>query len=99
MILMPASVLLEQVISFIVNLETHKINAWFMSIILTTRPFPFYKGQYAVTPGRNEPCLFYVDFEDNIYVYYNLYIQTEPTIQFHDIVKSDTTLVSSLLSQ
>jgi hypothetical protein len=51
-------------------------------------------GQYAVTPGRNEPCLFYVDFEDNIYVYYNLYIQTEPSVQFQDIVKADASLVS-----
>ncbi|KAF9089875.1 integrin alpha FG-GAP repeat-containing protein 2 [Mortierella sp. AD031] len=53
----------------------------------------FGAGQYAVTPGRNEPCLFYVDFEDNIYVYYNLYIQTESTMRFQDIVKADTTLV------
>ncbi|KAF9910790.1 integrin alpha FG-GAP repeat-containing protein 2 [Linnemannia zychae] len=53
----------------------------------------FGAGQYAVTPGRNEPCLFYVDFEDNIYVYYNLYIQTEPTAQFEDMVKADTALV------
>lgn len=51
-------------------------------------------GQYAVTPGRNEPCLFYVDFEDNIYVYYNLYIQTEPSVLFQDIVKADASLVS-----
>lgn len=50
-------------------------------------------GQYAVTPGHNEPCLFYVDFEDNIYVYYNLYIQTQPLAQFQDIVKADTNLV------
>ncbi|KAF9201027.1 integrin alpha FG-GAP repeat-containing protein 2 [Haplosporangium sp. Z 27] len=53
----------------------------------------FGAGQYAVTPGRNEPCLFYVDFEDNIYVYYNLYIQTEPSIDFKDIIKADATLV------
>jgi hypothetical protein len=46
-----------------------------------------------VTPGRNEPCLFYVDFEDNIYVYYNLYIQTEPPPQFQEIVRADTDLV------
>lgn len=50
-------------------------------------------GQYAVAPGRNEPCLFYVDFEDNIYVYYNLYIQTQPSAQFQDIVKADANLV------
>ncbi|KAK3838527.1 MAG: hypothetical protein JOS17DRAFT_295279 [Linnemannia elongata] len=53
----------------------------------------FGAGQYAVTPGRNEPCLFYVDFEDNIYVYYNLYIQTEPSVLFQDIVKADASLV------
>ncbi|KAF9914531.1 integrin alpha FG-GAP repeat-containing protein 2 [Lobosporangium transversale] len=53
----------------------------------------FGAGQYAVTPGRNEPCLFYVDFEDNIYVYYNLYIQTEPFLRFHDVVKADTELI------
>ncbi|KAF9937724.1 integrin alpha FG-GAP repeat-containing protein 2, partial [Mortierella alpina] len=53
----------------------------------------FGAGQYAVTPGRNEPCLFYVDFEDNIYVYYNLYIQTEPPLQFQEIVRADADLV------
>ncbi|KAF9287869.1 integrin alpha FG-GAP repeat-containing protein 2 [Mortierella alpina] len=53
----------------------------------------FGAGQYAVTPGRNEPCLFYVDFEDNIYVYYNLYIQTEPPLQFQDIFRADADLV------
>ncbi|KAF9575385.1 integrin alpha FG-GAP repeat-containing protein 2 [Mortierella alpina] len=53
----------------------------------------FGAGQYAVTPGRNEPCLFYVDFEDNIYVYYNLYIQTEPPPQFQEIVRADADLV------
>lgn len=53
----------------------------------------FGAGQYAVTPGRNEPCLFYVDFEDNIYVYYNLYIQTEPSVKFQDILKADASLV------
>ncbi|KAG0206825.1 integrin alpha FG-GAP repeat-containing protein 2 [Mortierella sp. GBA30] len=53
----------------------------------------FGAGQYAVSPGRNEPCLFYVDFEDNIYVYYNLYIQTEPSLQFQDIVSADKSLI------
>lgn len=55
----------------------------------------FGAGQYAVTPGRNEPCLFYVDFEDNIYVYYNLYIQTQPSAQFQDIVKADANLIKT----
>ncbi|KAF9358228.1 integrin alpha FG-GAP repeat-containing protein 2 [Mortierella sp. AD094] len=53
----------------------------------------FGAGQYAIAPGKNEPCLFYVDFEDNIYVYYNLYIQTEPSVEFQDIFKADPTLV------
>ncbi|KAG0354487.1 integrin alpha FG-GAP repeat-containing protein 2 [Gamsiella multidivaricata] len=53
----------------------------------------FGAGQYAVTPGRNEPCLFYVDFEDNIFVYHNLYIQTEPSVPFEDIVKKEPTLI------
>lgn len=55
--------------------------------------FFLFTGQYAVTPGHNEPCLFYVDFEDNIYVYYNLYIQTQPSAQFQDLVKADANLV------
>ncbi|KAG0330911.1 integrin alpha FG-GAP repeat-containing protein 2, partial [Podila horticola] len=55
----------------------------------------FGAGQYAVTPGHNEPCLFYVDFEDNIYVYYNLYIQTQPLAQFQDIVKADANLIKT----
>ncbi|KAI1317963.1 integrin alpha FG-GAP repeat-containing protein 2 [Mortierella claussenii] len=52
----------------------------------------FGAGQYAVTPGRNEPCLFYVDFEDNIYVYHNLYIQTEPPPKFQDVLNADASL-------
>ncbi|KAG0228410.1 integrin alpha FG-GAP repeat-containing protein 2 [Mortierella sp. GBA43] len=55
----------------------------------------FGAGQYAVTPGRNEPCLFYVDFEDNIYVYYNLFLQTEHSVRLQDIVNADSSLVSA----
>ncbi|KAG0330983.1 integrin alpha FG-GAP repeat-containing protein 2, partial [Podila humilis] len=55
----------------------------------------FGAGEFAVTPGRNEPCVFYVDFEDNIYVYYNLYIQTQSLDQFQNIIREDDSLIKA----
>ncbi|KAF9971819.1 integrin alpha FG-GAP repeat-containing protein 2 [Actinomortierella ambigua] len=57
-----------------------------------SRVCAFGAGEYAIFPGKNEPCLFYVDFDDNIYVYYNFHIHLEPSIPFDDVVKTDTRL-------
>jgi hypothetical protein len=41
-------------------------------------------GSYAVVPGQNVPCLFYVDFDDQIYVYYDVRISPGPATNFLD---------------
>ncbi|KAF8929289.1 integrin alpha FG-GAP repeat-containing protein 2 [Dissophora ornata] len=66
---------------------------FFIDQDFNTAKYDFDARVCAFGAGRNEPCLFYVDFEDNIYVYYNLYIQTEPSVQFQDVVKADAALV------
>lgn len=35
-------------------------------------------------PGQNVPCLFYVDFDDQIYVYYDVRISPGPVTNFLD---------------
>ncbi|KAI9274379.1 hypothetical protein BDA99DRAFT_497353 [Phascolomyces articulosus] len=49
----------------------------------------FTAGPYAVAPGRNVPCLFYVDFEDQIYVYYDVHISPGPVTGFIDAIDDD----------
>jgi len=44
-------------------------------------------GQYAITPGNNVNCFLYVDFEDQITVYYNLRINTKPVTNFMEIMR------------
>ncbi|KAJ2964554.1 hypothetical protein NQZ79_g537 [Umbelopsis isabellina] len=44
----------------------------------------FTAGSYAVLPGQNVPCLFYVDFDDQIYVYYDVHITPGPVTGFLD---------------
>ncbi|KAF9161430.1 hypothetical protein DFQ26_004534, partial [Actinomortierella ambigua] len=55
--------------------------------------------EYAITPGKNEPCLFYVDFDDNIFVYYNFHIHLEPSVPFDNIVKTDPRLYQATQAQ
>ena len=49
----------------------------------------YFIGSYAVAPGRNVPCLFYVDFEDQIYVYYDVHISPGPVTGFIDAIDDD----------
>jgi hypothetical protein len=42
------------------------------------------KGSYAIVPGQNVPCLFYVDFDEQIYVYYDVRITPGPVTNFLD---------------
>ncbi|KAI9497870.1 hypothetical protein BDB00DRAFT_867998 [Zychaea mexicana] len=49
----------------------------------------FTAGLYAVAPGRNVPCLFYVDFEDQIYVYYDVHVSPGPVTGFIDAIDDD----------
>ncbi|RUS23384.1 hypothetical protein BC937DRAFT_92504 [Endogone sp. FLAS-F59071] len=49
----------------------------------------FAAGLYAVSPGHNVPCLFYVDFEDQIWVYYDVHISPRPVVGFLDVMEGD----------
>ncbi|KAG0177895.1 integrin alpha FG-GAP repeat-containing protein 2 [Apophysomyces sp. BC1021] len=49
----------------------------------------FTAGLYAVSPGHNVPCLFYVDFEDQIFVYYDVRISPGPVDGFIDPIDDD----------
>ncbi|KAK9723361.1 hypothetical protein K7432_002014 [Basidiobolus ranarum] len=47
----------------------------------------FVAGRYAVAPGKNVPCLFYVDFQDQIYVYYDVNVKCKPSPDFLEVIK------------
>ncbi|KAI8366500.1 hypothetical protein EDC96DRAFT_508328 [Choanephora cucurbitarum] len=49
----------------------------------------FTAGLYAVENHVNVPCLFYVDFEDQIYVYYDVHITPGPVTGFIDTIDDD----------
>ncbi|KAL0080588.1 hypothetical protein F4703DRAFT_1161908 [Phycomyces blakesleeanus] len=49
----------------------------------------FTAGLYAVAPGHNVPCLFYVDFEDQIFVYYDVRVSPGPVHGFIDTIDDD----------
>ncbi|CDS12426.1 hypothetical protein LRAMOSA04620 [Lichtheimia ramosa] len=51
--------------------------------------FAFEGRSYAVAPGHNVPCLFYVDFEDQIYVYYDVRVSPGPVTGFIDTIDDD----------
>ncbi|ORX50884.1 hypothetical protein DM01DRAFT_1337483 [Hesseltinella vesiculosa] len=49
----------------------------------------FTAGMYAVMPGYNVPCLVYVDFEDQIFVYYDIHLRPGPVNGFMDVMDDD----------
>ncbi|KAI8390235.1 hypothetical protein BD560DRAFT_380342 [Blakeslea trispora] len=49
----------------------------------------FTAGLYAVENHVNVPCLFYIDFEDQIYVYYDVHIAPGPVTGFIDTIDDD----------
>ncbi|CAO0793171.1 unnamed protein product [Mucor circinelloides] len=49
----------------------------------------FTAGLYSVENHVNVPCLFYVDFEDQIYVYYDVRISPGPVTGFIDVIDDD----------
>ncbi|CAB4490320.1 unnamed protein product [Rhizophagus irregularis] len=57
----------------------------------------FAAGQYAITPGHNVNCFLYVDFEDQITVYYNLRINTKPVTNFMEIMRDQFDKFDELL--
>ncbi|RUS23995.1 hypothetical protein BC938DRAFT_474293, partial [Jimgerdemannia flammicorona] len=49
----------------------------------------FAAGLYAVDQGQNVPCLFYVDFDDQIWVYHDVRISPSPVVGFLDVMGAD----------
>jgi hypothetical protein len=43
-------------------------------------------GHFALLPGVNVPCLFYVNFNDEIFVYYNLEMPSVAVENFVDFM-------------
>jgi hypothetical protein len=48
----------------------------------------FTAGSYALTPGHNEPCLVYVNFNDEIFLYYNLEKTSIAPFSFEQVMRS-----------
>ncbi|CAG8638009.1 8110_t:CDS:2 [Ambispora leptoticha] len=67
--------------TYVIDHEFNVVNLEFES-----RVCAFAAGKYAITPGYSVPCFMYVDFEDNIYVYYNIQIDTKPVINFGEVM-------------
>ncbi|CAJ0900820.1 4242_t:CDS:10 [Entrophospora sp. SA101] len=50
----------------------------------------FAAGKYAIKQGINIPCFMYIDFENQITVYYNLFIDIKPLNNFMDEIMQGT---------
>jgi KICSTOR complex protein ITFG2 len=50
----------------------------------------FMAGNYALHPGKNVPCFFYVTFSDEIYVYCNVNFRSLTNLNFHQFLKNQT---------
>ena len=46
----------------------------------------FTAGEFALRPGQNVPCFFYVTFSDQIFVYYNVRFHSTSVISLTDLV-------------
>ncbi|CAG8530971.1 1123_t:CDS:10 [Ambispora gerdemannii] len=68
--------------TYVIDHEFNVVNFEFES-----RVCAFAAGKYAITPGYNVPCFMYVDFEDNIYVYFNIQINTKPMLNFGEVMR------------
>ncbi|KAI7867637.1 hypothetical protein BDF14DRAFT_1874845 [Spinellus fusiger] len=66
-----------------------KIKFQLVKFAFEGRVCAFTAGLYAIAPGQNVPCLFYVDFEDQIFVYYDVYISPGPVYGFIDTMDDD----------
>ncbi|KAI7900612.1 uncharacterized protein BX663DRAFT_488237 [Cokeromyces recurvatus] len=67
----------------------NKIKYQLVKFAFEGRVCAFTAGLYAVDNKTNVPCLFYVDFEDQIYVYYDVRIQPGPVMGFIDMIDDD----------
>lgn len=69
--------------------ETSKIKYQLVKFAFEGRVCAFTAGLYSVENHVNVPCLFYVDFEDQIYVYYDVRISPGPVTGFIDSIDDD----------
>lgn len=69
--------------------DTSKIKYQLVKFAFEGRVCAFTAGLYAVENQVNVPCLFYVDFEDQIYVYYDVRISPGPVTGFIDRIDDD----------
>ncbi|KAI9141459.1 hypothetical protein BKA69DRAFT_1124783 [Paraphysoderma sedebokerense] len=63
--------------------DTH-LNA--VQVVGGERVCAFAAAMYAIQPGKNVPCFFYVNFEDDITVYYNVYLKSIPTQTLIEVI-------------
>jgi hypothetical protein len=47
----------------------------------------FIAGNYALHPGHNVPCFFYVTFSDEIHVYYDVHFRSLANVNFYQFLK------------
>jgi hypothetical protein len=66
-----------------------KIKYQLVKFAFEGRVCAFTAGLYSVENQVNVPCLFYVDFEDQIYVYYDVRISPGPVTGFIDTIDDD----------
>lgn len=60
-----------------------------MLLILRMHSSLVFLGLYAISPGVNVPCLFYVDFEDQVFCYYDVRVSPGPVTGFIDMINDD----------
>lgn len=71
------------------RIEDSKIKYQLVKFAFEGRVCAFTAGLYAVDSEENLPCLFYVDFEDQIYVYYDVRVSAGPVSSFIDVIDDD----------
>lgn len=69
--------------------QNSKIKYQLVKFAFEGRVCAFTAGLYSVNNQLNVPCLFYVDFEDQIYVYYDVRISPGPVTGFIDAIDDD----------
>ncbi|KAI8639534.1 hypothetical protein BD408DRAFT_263623 [Parasitella parasitica] len=71
------------------NTDENAIKYQLVKFAFEGRVCAFTAGLYSVENHANVPCLFYVDFEDQIYVYYDVRIAPGPVTGFIDVIDDD----------
>ncbi|KAI8988396.1 hypothetical protein BDF20DRAFT_855465 [Mycotypha africana] len=71
------------------DVDTTRIKYQLVKFAFEGRVCAFTAGHYCIANHVNVPCLFYVDFEDQIYVYYDVRISPGPVTGFIDTIDDD----------